>query len=269
MNCHIPINRCALAGALLILFSVFSHAQMVGNPTGNQGQFEWSLSCTGSFMNQNVGLEKATSQRVLLKSAFGITPNIDLVAMFGSANLTLNSNHSDIELLESKPKLAYGLGLTFTPKREEPNQPVSVIAGGHILRFQPDGMFHETVVYDPNVPSFNRESRMAYDWREYLVFGGVAYRLGPVRLYGCGVGWGINRTEEKTEYQYETGGTKEFIARSSNEFQSELWTGALAGVELIFPKTRHVLSLEGLFYNEQDFIIMVGIGQTGIVESGW
>ena len=43
----------------------------------------------------------------------------------------------------------------------------------------------------------------------------------------------------------------------------------LAGIELWWPKTGYRISFEGLYYNNENFTLMVGIGQTGVLESGW
>ncbi|MBN2103848.1 hypothetical protein JW835_07385 [bacterium] len=255
---------------LLTFISIcsLSYAQMVGSPVGNQGQGQWSISCSGSFMNQQVGYETAHSQRWMLKSTYGIVPWMDFTAMIGAADLRLDSPRETIEDYQDKHRFAVGAGLTFTPKHEAPGKPWAVFGGGHFLRFPSKGEFYETVS-GQDVIYLHREYRMEYDWREYLIFGGISYRLRNLRFYGCGAGWGISRLEKQMEYHYENIENKEFIKERNGEFQSELWTGALAGIEVVFPKNGYTLSFEGLFYNEKNFILMVGIGQVGILHGDW
>ncbi|MFC1569610.1 hypothetical protein ACFL4L_05200 [bacterium] len=255
----------------IILFFItcsILNAQMIGTPIGSKGQGEWSLACTGSFMTQQVGNETATSQRLLMKSTYGVVPWLDFVATIGAANLKLDSPVDNVQDFEGNHKFAFGAGLNFTLKQETESQPLGLYAGAHLLRFPAKGHFQQTVSGE-DVIYLYRENRMEYDWREVLVYGGWSYRISNLRLYGCGVGWSLSRIEKKMEYQYETVENKEFIAEVRSEFQSELWTGAMVGIEVAFPKTGYVFNVEGLFFNTQNFILMVGIGQTGIVESGW
>ena len=244
-------------------------AQMVGTPVGSKGQGSWSLACTGSFMNQQVGNETAISQRWLVKSTYGVVPWMDFVATLGAANLELDTPHNNVQDFEGKPRFAFGAGLTFTVKRETELQPVGIFGGAHFLRFPAEGSFQQ-IVSGQDVIYLRREYQMEHDWREYLLFGGVSYRLKRLRFYGCGVGWGVSRLEKKMEYHLnDITNEWDFIDEESGEYQSELWTGALAGIEFSFPKTGYMISLEGLFYNTENFILTVGIGQTGIGESGW
>jgi len=267
-------QRYRTAAILLSLLLCFigsgAHAQMAGSPAGSQGQGQWSISATGTFMNQQVGREIAHSQRWLLKSTYGIVPWLDFVATIGATDLRLDSRKKTIEKdYKDKHRFTFGLGLTLTLKKETEYKPLGIFAGGHFLRFPSKGMFTETaasglIFYDYH---------MTYDCREYFIFGGLSYRIGHVRFYGCGAGWGISRLEKKVQYHYENRDAiqedKVWDGEVNGEYQSPLWTGALAGVEVVFPKTGYFISLEGLFYNEKDHMIMVGIGQSGVLNEGW
>ena len=256
---------------LLLIFMLggpASQAQMVGNPVGNQGQGQWSLAVTGSFMTQLMGNETGYSTRWLVKSTYGIVPWLDLVAMIGASDLRLDSPSENSKDFSSKPGLAVGAGLTLTLKRETETQPLGMFAGAHLLRFPSKGQFDQTVSGE-DIIYLHREFRFEYDSREVLFFGGLSYRLGRFRLYGGGAGWMVSRLEKKMQYEYENEDSKEFISEQKNEYQSEVWSGALAGIEFWWPKTGYRISFEGLYYDNENFTLMVGIGQSGVLESGW
>jgi hypothetical protein len=253
---------------VIILGASMIQAQMIGIPVGNQGQGQWSLAATGSFMTQLMGSETGYSTRWLVKSTYGIVPWLDLVGMIGAADLRLDSPSENSQDFKSKPGLAVGAGLTLTLKRETETEPLGIFAGAHLLRFPSKGQFNQTVSGE-DIIYLHREFRFEYDSREALFFGGLSYRLGNFRIYGGGIGWSISRLEKKMQYEYENEENKEFIKEQKNEFQSDMWTGGLAGIEVLWPKTGYRISFECLYYNNENFTLMVGIGQTGVRESGW
>ena len=73
--------------------------------------------------------------------------------------------------------------------------------------------------------------------------------------------WFVQRLENKKEY-WDTGDSKVLLGQQDGEYNTGIWTGGIVGVDLMLPQN-FVISVEGLFFNTQDYQIMIGVSQTG------
>ena len=131
--------------------------------------------------------------------------------------------------------------------------------GGQVLRYSSQGSFFE------QSELFLKEFEMHYDAREFMGYGGIIIPFKNFRLYGAGIGWATQGLESKTEY-LEFGEITSKIGQVDGEFRSGLWTGGVIGIEILLPQ-QYAISLEGLFFNEENYHIMIGVSQTG--RSDW
>jgi hypothetical protein len=239
---------------VLMIFIWFSqvHGQMVGNPAGVRGQGEWTLSALGAYVDH----EEFESKRILLKSSLGVLPWIDLFALGGAAQLDLSLPHMDP--FKGAYEFAYGLGVTIST-RPMSDQPLEIWGGIQGLRFPSRGSYID--------PSRNLEFEMVYDWKEYQGYLGVTYRIGIVRLYMGGIGWGVQREDKRTSvYALDKWGERLYTTNDpqiESTYQSGLWTGGFLGIEIILPM-RYSINVEVVGFNEENYQIRVGVCQTGL-----
>ncbi len=239
---------------IILMSASMLQAQMAGNPAGVKGQGKWTVSAIGTYMNQQVGNEMAVSKRVLLRSSWGLAPWLDVYGMVGGVQLDLKTSNVDFVDYEGKFRLGYGTGfnIAFQPMARSR---FSIWIGGQALRYSSQGSFFE------ESDMFSKEFKMDYDSREFLGYVGIIIPLTSFRLYCAGVGWVTQRLESKTEY-LEYGGITSTVGQIDGELRSGLWTGGVVGIEFILPQ-QYVIGLEGLFFNEENYQIMIGISQTG------
>ena len=234
------------------------HAQMAGNPVGVRGQGEWTISAMGTYMNQNLSSETAVSRRIFLKSSWGITPWFDFYLMGGGAQLEMKTGKEGVINYKDKYRFVYGVGfnVSFKPTR---NSFFWIWAGGHGIRFPSYGSFIEDIYI--GTTSYVQRFDMKYDWREIGGNLGIILPYRSFRFYIAGVGWFLQRFDTKREY-LENGSSISFLGKEKGEYRSGLWTGGVVGLEINLPQ-QYSISVEALFFNENNYQIMVGICQTG------
>ncbi|MBN2030887.1 hypothetical protein JW824_11670 [bacterium] len=242
----------------VFVLPMWVQSQMVGNPAGVKGKGEWTISATGTYMNQQVGNETAISRRILMKSSWGLASFLDVYGMIGAVQLDLKTPDVNFIDYEGKFRLGYGVGFNGAVLPLSGSQ-ISLWVSGQALRYSSEGSFIEYA------DIFSREYKMHYDIREFMGSAGIVIPFQSFRIYAAGIGWATQRLESKNEY-LEYVGVVNHIGQVDGEFRSGLWTGGVVGIELILPQ-RYTISLEGLFFNEENYHIMIGVSQTG--RSDW
>jgi hypothetical protein len=227
---------------------------MAGNPAGVKGKGEWTVGVAGTYMNQTVGFEETLSRRILVKSSWGLTPELDAYIMLGGIKLKLKSLKQGISNYEDKTRFGYGLGFDFSIKKSTKSDPIGIWAGGQLLRFLSQSIFTD---------SFEaREYDLDYDWREITVYGGLTFQYQLMRFYFAGTGWIVQRLYKRKEYIIYSDSKIFSGGNDEGTFQSGLWTGGIIGFEIALPE-RYSIGLECLIFNKNNYRIMIGICQTG------
>jgi hypothetical protein len=250
-----------------ILFLVFklttAEAQMLGNPITVQGKGQWTMSLSGTYLNQQLETAKVFSKRILAQSRWGLTSNLDVFGTLGYAQLKMNAGKPGIADYSDKFRFAYGLGFHFMthPFRENG---IGFWASAHAFTFPSKGAFQQTFAVLGN--EYVRRFEMKYDWGEAVGSAGwmVPYRF--VVLYAGVAGWGIQRQEEKTEYLIVSSGSTSLLGREKGTYQSGIWSGGVSGIRILLPQN-YSFGIECLYFNRQSYQIMAGISQTGM--TGW
>jgi hypothetical protein len=227
-------------------------AQMAGNPVETRGKGEWTISASGSYSRFQLP-NKTAENKFLLKSAWGITPWLDMYAMGGVAKLGME--YSDFTDYEDKYRLAYGLGFTLSAPEDSTRQSMRLWGGAQLLRFESEGSIQKVNLY------MIEEHELKYDQREFVFYGGIKMPFHRIRFYAAGIGYVLNRDEKMKVYLVQDD-DKVLQKKESGGYQSDLQTGGLAGIEFDLPR-RYAVTLEGLFFNETNYQIMIGICQTG------
>jgi hypothetical protein len=235
------------------LAAASAFGQMAGNPLMVRGAGELTISAMGSLADHDEFLSK----RLLLKSAWGVTSFMDVYGLAGIADLEMQ--RSGIEPFEGEMAMAFGAGFTIAGRLFD--DPAWEFWGGaQILRFPSSGSYRDF--------QQNLEFLMEYDWREVQGYGGIAYRVGPMRLYAGGALWSLQRIEERPAvYVIDRDGERLFRTSDphvESTYQSGVWTGGILGLEFILPQ-RYAVVLECLAFNENNYQIRLGVCQTGIL----
>ncbi len=256
--------RKYLIAALLISapFSSELFSQLSGNPTWSSGKGIWSMSAGGAYINQQVGSEIEISRRYILKSSWGITPWLDFYLMGGAVQLELQSQKDMVSDFRDKFRFACGFGFHMAHRLGSLGS-VSLYSDIQALRFVSQGSFIDDFEIEGQM--FLNHYKMKYDWREFRGQAGIVVPYGSFRFYVAGAVWYLWRLEKKREYR-EYGSEMSFLGEYEGEYLSDVWTGGIAGIELVLPK-RYAITLECLFFNMNNYHIMIGICQTGRL--GW
>jgi hypothetical protein len=172
--------------------------------------------------------------------------------------LDIKQNSASITDYAGKFRFGYGAGINMVLKPQALTG-VWIVAGAQALRFSSVGTFEE----DLHIGSeyFTREFEMSYDWREVKFNGGIVIPHRSFRVYLAAAGWLVQRFDTKREY-LDTGSSKNYVGEEKGEYRTGVWSGGIIGLEILLPQ-RYSLSIEGLFFNENDYQLMVGICQTG------
>lgn len=237
-----------------IMITSLLNAQMTGNPVGSNGTGEWTVSAMGTYMTQQLGNGTSVSRRVLLKSLWGVSPWLDVYCLGGGVQLEMKTNDTNVTDYKGKYRFAYGLGLNVHLVSPQTGG-FGIWFGGQALRFPSEGSFFE------HQELYSKEFQMAYDWREFQGCLGVVFPFRFMRVYLAGVLWAVQRWDTKQEY-LTTEYSKNLIGKVHAEYRSGIWTGGNVGVEFYLPQ-EYSVSLEILLFNEENYHVMIGLGQKG------
>jgi len=249
-----------LANAAGCLFS-----QTAGNPIQAVGQRQWTMGLSGNYMNQEMEYNTAASKRVLMKSMWGVNPWLGLYGTIGMVQLSLDDDRPDIADYKDRFRFAYGAGLHWQfDITDVGNEGLGIWGDIQVLKFNSQGSFLKHIpVQDDTI---TRTFGMKYDWGEMLMSGGFVLPMKNMRIYAGGVGWVLQRKDEKRETLTDLSDVIWEAQTVRGTYQSGLWTGAIVGVEFLLPKMYSIV-IEGLAFNRKNYQIMVGISQTG--SSDW
>ena len=250
-----------VVGAIL-LSTASALGQMAASPVATPGTGQWTVSAMGGYFYQGIGSEDAQSYRLLIKSAWGVAPWLDLYAMGGAADLSIDPGDPALSTLDDDFRLAYGLGLNTALDLPVGNG-LQFWGGAHAIRYEPRGDFRETLLIGSDV--YTQKSAMKYDWREIKAFAGVALPVGPARFYLGGAAWWLLRKETQTVTRIGDGSVAN-LGTVEGEYRSGMWSGGVLGVELRLPD-HFALAVEALFFNESNVQVFISLMQTGA--TGW
>lgn len=245
---------------LAMLVQVSVYAQMSGNPVGSQGAGEWTIGASASTLKHMIGTTTTHSQRLVLKSAWGLSNWVDFFVLAGGVQLNAESASSGIEDFEGKFKPGIGAGLKLSLMDENVSG-FGLWVDGHAFRFTSRGSYDQAQIISGT--AYTREYHLYYDWREFQGNVGITIPIKRVKFYAAGTAFNIWRKDQKNEYLVDTNASQQSLGESNDEYKSGLWTGGLLGLEIELPQ-RYSLSVEFLGYNKKNYQIMFGISQIGM-----
>jgi hypothetical protein len=265
MKKSIPI----LLFAFLIHSSGFS--QTCGNPAGTMGEGQWTTALNGTYQTLNHGKQTFESKRVFFKASYGFSPYLDVYGLIGGTKVAMKNHDAAISDFKDRSRLAYGAGFTVLanpapskpgrsirrPAGAGPQTRIGFWGGASIIRYPAEA------VYDRSNDLVVHEYKWKHDCREMTAHAGIIVPYKSLKLYWGVVGWAIQRLDTKNEYLL--GITAEPIHKGTAKatFQSGLWTGGLAGIQVGLPQN-YSLTVEAIAFNKKYYQIMIGISQTGI-----
>jgi hypothetical protein len=253
-------KRIICIGLILLSMGVSrSWSQMTGNPIDARGTNQWTLSALGTYMDQQLGGAQAISKRLLAKSTWGIAPWLDIYCLGGVAQVDLKKNSAALSDYSGKYRFSYGAGINMIYKPHSTSG-LWFVVGAQALRFPSEGSFTENLLVGSEY--YTREFEMSYDWREVKINGGIVIPSRSFRVYLAVVGWLVQRLETKREY-LDNGTSRMYVGEEEGEYRTGMWSGGIIGLEILLPQ-RYSISIEGLFFNEQNYQLMIGICQTGL-----
>ena len=263
------LNRISICCLFFILcFSVLwlpdVQAQMAGSPVGSKGQGEWTVSAIGNYLHQDLEEETALSKRLLLKSAWGISPFLDMYILGGWVQLDMRTSINNVDDYHGTNEFGYGAGIKLSLQRVSHINTFGVWLGVQALRFPSGGSYIEYLTEAEDADVY-REFQFNYDWRELQVNFGFTIPYQSFRLYVAGTGWLLSRIDTKREYLYYDE-EKSFSGQAKDKYQTGLKKGVTLGGELQLAQ-QYNISLEFLLFDSKNYQVMVGICQTGVL--GW
>jgi|GEM_PF-2956402 len=270
-------------GIFLIVGISGGMAQICGNPIGATQKGVLTMSLNGTYQHVSDPVQNIISKRIFFKTQWGLASGLDIYGLLGNVQLGLSRINAPSTLTdyEDKYRFSYGVGFTSTlggfslspssppprsklrARQRKPSPPVHlarIFAGGHVIRYPSESAYEDrreilnyTVIH---------QYAMKYDVVEATGYAGIAIPYRVFRLYVGGVGWGIQRKEQKTEYLLGASDEKVKLGKESGRYQSGLWTGALVGIQWNLPQ-QYMITVEAIGFNSQNYQIMIGISQSG------
>jgi hypothetical protein len=235
-------------------------AQTAGNPVGTQGRNEWTLSASGVYSDIWLGSERSVSRRLLVKSLWGLTDWFDVFALAGGVQMDMKTQETGVQDYTGQYTFAWGGGVNVSllhPSRSG----IGIWLAAHVLRFPSTGQFQTTLSVEGE--PIDRIFDMHYDSREFQAEAGITVPIRFFRVYVAGALWGVQRMDKKKEY-LEYSSFSSYLGEVESEYRSGLWSGGILGIQIDLP-LRYSVTIEGLIFNTDNYRVMVGVSQTGIL----
>ncbi|MFQ5603785.1 MAG: hypothetical protein ACE5HS_11000 [bacterium] len=233
-------------------------AQPVGSPIFSASRGELTLSFNGGYLVKSIQGVENDSPRFLAKAVYGLTSYLELFAVMGAAKINLDLLENPSVNYRDDYHLAFGAGLTLRVFHFKPAK-FYLFLNGQVFRFTGKPA-HEDLSVVSNSEVMKR-SVLEYDWREVLGSAGSAKRFGKWRFIAGVQGKIIQRNETKTTIFSIIGNTGTQNIQHGT-YKSGLQFNPILGVEFQLP-SRFKLNLEVIGHRSTDFMINVGISQTG------
>jgi hypothetical protein len=231
-------------------------AQPAGNPLGAKS--DWTVGVSAGTAKFQMSSEVGNFDRFLVRSSFNVTQRLDWFLTAGTVRLFLESNKSTVTRYAGKYRFAWGAGFKMTLKEEAEMKP-GFWAAAQVLTYPSSGSFLE-----PLDLGGHWEYAMNYRFTEWTgcVGGTLPYR--SLRFYLAGTGWGLGRTDNKETYYLSPLGVRSPspLVKAEGKYGTGFWTGLIAGFEVKLPDG-YAVTAEALYFNSADYVIMIGICQTG------
>ena len=235
-------------------------SQTAGNPVGTQGRNEWTLGAVGVYSDHWLGSERSVSRRILVKSLWGVTDWIDVFALAGGAQMDMKTQETGVQDYKGEYAFAWGGGVNVSLVRHSESR-IGVWLAAHALRFPSSGQFQTTLTVEGE--PIDRIFEMHYDSREFQAEAGITVPLRFLRVYVAGAVWAVQRMDKKKEYLHYSSFSS-FLGEVESEYRSGLWSGGILGIQIDLP-LRYTVTVEGLVFNTDNYRVMVGVSQTGIL----
>jgi len=242
----------------LLLCTVFVGevvSQPVSNPAGTAGTGNWTVVMSSAYTSQQLDNLKAVSRRLIFKSSWGTAKWFDFYITGGFVQLEMKKDTAGItDYKDDKYRFAIGGGFRISLLSVK-KRGFGLWAGGQFLKFKSSGSFIEPI------ENFNREYALTYDWREFEGYAAGGLSVGMFTFYAGVNVWALDRLDAKKQYLVSTSGST-YIGEEKGEYKSGMFAGGVFGVEFPLPG-KFVMNIEGRYFNNDNYQIMVGIGQTG------
>jgi len=243
---------------VLLLGTVSPHiliSQPAANPAGTAGAGNWTVVMSGAYTNQQLDNLKAVSKRLIFRSSWGAAKWFDFYLTGGFVQLGMNRDTVGInDYKDKKYRFALGGGFRISLLSIK-KRGFGIWAGGQVLRFKSMGSFIEPL------ENFDREYALTYNWKEFEGYAAGGVSAGMFTFYAGVNLWALDRSDIKKQY-LTSANSSTFIGEEKGEYKSGMLAGGTLGVEFPLPG-RFVMNIEGRYFKNDNFQIMVGIGQTG------
>jgi hypothetical protein len=268
-------ERLKITCALVFFLSIHLSAQTCGGPAGAMGKGQLTMGLSDTYQTLWHGNQQAVSNRIFLKTQYGLAPWLDVYGLLGNIQSTMKNNRTDLNNYKDKSRFTYGVGFnvmlnpaspkpkrtTRRPARPASRNDIGFWGGATVIRYPAEGVYDQSI----NVLgySFVREYALKYDCREVTGHAGIFIPYRFLKFYAAGVGWAIQRLDTKKEYLVGVSEEPIKVGEVKATYQSGLWTGGLIGVQIDLPQ-QYAITIEALGFNKANYQIMVGISQTGM-----
>jgi len=228
------------------------------------------MALNGAYQTLEHGNQTFVSRRVFFKAMYGLAPWLDAYGLVGGTQVAMKNNNPAVTDYKDRSRFAYGVGFNVLanpspPKSRRPvgrsirsasRSRIGFWGGASIIRYPAEA------VYNLSHTSVVREYHWKYDCREITGHAGVVIPYRALKFYAGGIGWAIQRLDTKREIAL-SGTSSSSDITVKGRYQSGLWTGGMAGIQVDLPQN-YSLTVEAIGFNKSDYQIMIGISQTGI-----
>ena len=247
-----------LAFTITFGLAAWLSAQPAGNPLGAVGG-GWTVGASAGYAKLLLGSETGTFTRFLVRSSWDVLPWLDWSVTAGTVRLSMESGKPDVTDYSGKYRFVWGVGFKMTLKKEAEKKPGFWFTT-RMLAYPSSGSFTEALDLGGHW-----EYAMTYRHTEWEGCIGGTLPFRSLRVYLACAGWGLNRTDHKEVFYVSPSGSRSPapLSKADGSYWSGFWTGGVAGLELKLPEG-YALTLETLYFNSENYEIMLGISQTGI-----
>jgi hypothetical protein len=233
-------------------------SQPIGAPILTQTQKVFTLSFNTTWFRNDIAGVRNTSSRFLFKGIYGLGDRLDIYGEVGLVKLALRVPQVDPPNFNDKYRLAFGGGFTYRFLTMSAI-PTSLFVSGQLFRFTSNPTSERNLLLGGS--DVSQIVEFQYDWRELHTSVGFIERLGNFKIYGGFNGKLVQRKETRIGRSV-IGGFAGPDAVTKGEYLSGPQIHPFMGIDIMLP-SRLFLSAEVLARSRSDFLINVGISQTG------
>jgi hypothetical protein len=259
----------------------FAGGQPLGNPVGVRGMRQLTLSLNGSYQTFQPGTQTLVVEKGFIKAGWGLASMLDVYGLLGSARVEAKNNGPGVSNVRDRFRIAYGAGFNFryplgkarartqtgtaarTSKARLQKRPSArrqwwLVGGAWGIRYPFEAQYNLALQN-----SYIQQFSLDYDAREAAGYVALMMPYRMLKFYAGGAGWLMQRLDTKTQTLMRPNEDPYVLGVSKTRYQSGLWTGAVAGVQVEL-KQQIALTVEVMAFNLSSYQVMVGVSQTGI-----